>query len=717
MPKPLSDSEILLMFAALAAFVGLARLLGDAATRLRQPQVLGELAAGIIVGPSLLGLIAPAAAREAARGAHILEPVSWIGITFLLALTGMETDFASLRREGRPATFATLGGVIVPLAAGFAYALILPASFAGPHGSRFVFAAFLSLSMSISAVTVIAKVLNDLGQTKRSASKIILAGGIFDETLGWILLAVISGLAAGGGGWGETITIVVKAGLFLAAAALVGRKAVNAILRIVRDRSVIDDAAFTATVVLALAFAAITQAIGLHEVLGAFVFGVIAGTVPRIDRDTIDRVRVMTRGFLVPVFFLFAGMKVDLTQLGHRQTLLIAAGFIAIAILGKIFGCVVGGKIAGMALREAALVGIGMSARGSMEIVLAVLGLSLGILSPTVFSVIVLLSVVTIVVVPAALRIAFKAIPPSDDERKKIERQEQDAAAYTPNVRRVLVPLLPGAQSEIAAEAARALARSKAQTEQQLELVMLRVDGAPAKKSEQLLVEEVAQTDAERPIEIEEQAQVGDSPQTKIGAAFERGYQLAILGVVRSKRSDDCFGRVVNDVIRNAQGDVFVVYADADFDIDRVKSIVVPITGHEHARSAGDLAVALASGLGASVRAVNVLRSAGGDERSGALSELRDRAKVLEVAFEAVTETDAVPGRGILRNLRTSHGDLCILGATDQSRQGSPFFGDTADILLRSAPMPIGLLIVAAANGNGSATGASPSARELRSGA
>lgn len=703
MPKPLSEHEILVMLVALPLFVGLARLCGEIATRLCQPQVLGELLAGVVLGPSVLGLVWHPGMQTLQQAARTLEPVSWIGIILLLALTGLETDLTRLRRELRSAAFTTLGGVVVPFAGGFAFGMVLPAPLVGGHGSRLVFALFLALAMSISAVTVIAKVLVDLRQMRRTASKIILTGGVFDETLGWVLLALISGLA---GGEGNALVVVGKAAAFLAGAALAGRRIVASTLRWVREHSRIDAPAFSATVVLALAFAAVTEALGLHQVLGAFVFGVIASTVPRIDRETIEQLRTMTRGFLVPVFFVFAGLRVDLTQIAHKDVAVVAAAFLAIAILGKLVGCTAGGLAGRMPWREALLVGVGMSARGSMEIVVAVLGLSLGILSPAIFSVIVLLSVVTILIVPSALRFAFRAAPPDEAERARIDREERDAEAYTPNVHRVLVPLLPDASSAVGAEAARALARSKAHASEPLEIVILRSEAAP-RGAEQRLVHETARAGSAQPIEVEERETTGREPVDVVGEAMERGYQLLIVGAPAPKRASTLFGPVVNRLLRAASCDVLVVSSAVELDFNRIRRIVVPFTGKESARAAGDLAIALASGLGASVSAISVVRELPFDGAAAieqlenriraagdAMNELRERAELLEVPFESRILRADVPGDAILRELRARDAELCLLGVTEQSHRGTPFFGDTADLLLRLAPTPVALLVV-----------------------
>ncbi len=722
MPKQLSEHEVLILLVALPLFVAFARLCGEAAVRLRQPQVLGEVLAGVILGPSLMGLVSKPALHAMQHGAQLLEPFSWVGIILLLALTGMEMEFGALRREAKPALSATIGGVIFPFAGGLLLALPLPSSLIGSSGSRVAFSLFLALAMSISAVSVIAKVLTDLGQMRRTASKIILAGGVFDETLGWILLALISGIASAsvrpGGATGSAQTVpillvMLKAVAFLGCAFLFGRRFVSWLLRMVRTYALIDVPVFSITIVLALVFSAITQALGLHQILGAFVFGVIAASVPRIDRATIGQIRVVTRGFLVPLFFVLAGMRVDFTQLAHRDVLPIAAAFIGVAVAGKLIGCTLGGLAGQMRWREALLVGIGMNVRGSMEIVVAVLGLSLGILSPTIFSVIVLLSVVTILVVPSIMRVAFRLVPPSEDERARIEREEQDERAYTPHLRRVLVPVLPRTQSEAGPEFARALTRSKAHADEPLEIIVLRVDkpsndGAPANAAERKLKDESKHAQGDEPINVEEHEAEHERPDDAIVRAAERGgFQLLVLGSSAPRnRSGALFGATIDSVIRKTPCDVLVLSSTVSFQLESVRRIVVPFTGREAARAAGDLALALASGLGASVYAVSIIpqipaESAAAYEQMqrrertarDSLHELEERAKMLDVQLESKVERAPLPARTLLTELQKPDVGLCVLGASEQSTRGTPFFGDTADLVLRYASTPVALLV------------------------
>ncbi|HET9030820.1 MAG TPA: cation:proton antiporter [Candidatus Aquilonibacter sp.] len=720
MPKPLSEHDLLVFLIALPLFVLFARLCGDTAVRFRQPQVLGEVVAGVIIGPTVLGALVHPALASIGPAVKAVEPLSWIGIILLLALTGMESNFASLRNEAVPALLATLGGVVIPLGAGFGYAMLLPASLVGSNGSRIAFAAFVALSMSISAVSVIAKVLADLGQTRRTAAKIILAGGVFDETLGWLLLALISGIASaslrpgGISGSAQTVPVllvVLKTVAFLGASFLFGRRFVSWILRIVRTYAMIDVPVFTVTVVLALLFAAITQALGLHQILGAFVFGVIAGTVPRIDRETIERIAVVTRGFLAPLFFLLAGVRADFTQLAHPGILPVAAGFIAIAVGGKLIGCTIGGLLGRMSWRESLLIGAGMNVRGSMEIVVAVLGLNLGILSPAIFSVIVLLSVVTILIVPSVIRAAFAAVPPSADERDRLEREEQDERSYTPGVRRVLVPMLPRAQSESGAEFARALARSKAHAEQPLDVVILDFEGATERAprdAEQRLRDEAARSESPQPVDVEQATVSNERPDDSILSAAERGgFELIVFGAAPPRGNDGrLFGVTIDRVIRDAPCDVLVLSSAVTFDAAHARTIVVPFTGRESARDAGDLALTIASSLNVTVRAISIVPDVHDQsaavyeqmmrrERSAttALREIEERAQQLGVRFESSVRRASLPAREILRELREPNVGLCVMGANEQSMRGAPFLGDTADLVLRHAATPVALLV------------------------
>jgi nucleotide-binding universal stress UspA family protein len=189
--------------------------------------------------------------------------------------------------------------------------------------------------------------------------------------------------------------------------------------------------------------------------------------------------------------------------------------------------------------------------------------------------------------------------------------------------------------------------------------------------------------------------------------AAQRGYQLVIVGAAAPTRGRRLFTPEINTVIRDAACDVLVVSSSVAFELEHIKRIAVPFTGREPARAAADLAIAFASGVGAGVDAISVVREPpiegsaaleqlerGRTSIANALAELRERAKRFDVPFESEIRTEASPSRTILCALHAREVDLCVLGVTDQSRRGTPFFGDTADLVLRFAPVPVALLVV-----------------------
>src|SRR5215210_2781602 len=318
--KPLGEHELLLFLLQFSLLLVVARSLGLVATRFGLPSVVGELLAGLVIGPSLLGNIAPGLFEglfppEAAQF-HLLEIVSWLGVIMLLILTGLETDIGLIARKGKSAAAISLGGIAVPFATGLGLGFMLPESFLAAPDKRLVFALFIGTAMSISAIPVIAKVLMEMNVIRRDIGQITLAAGMIDDTIGWILLSVVAGLASSGTvsfmSVGSSFLSVV---LVLVLAYTLGRRLVSLLIRTLDNHVGGDSVLITTLMALALTFGAITQALRLEAVLGAFIAGILVGQVKRFD----DRLRHMfeqvTLGVFAPVFFAASGLRVDLGRL------------------------------------------------------------------------------------------------------------------------------------------------------------------------------------------------------------------------------------------------------------------------------------------------------------------------------------------------------------------------------------------------------------------
>src|SRR6266851_9535077 len=362
------------------------RLLGEAMQRIGQPAVMGQLLAGILLGPSVLGALSPELQQALFPGGHeqksMIDAVSQLGILMLLLLTGMETDLSLVRKAGKIALSVSLAGIAIPFLCGILLGEFLPDDMLPDADRRLITTLFLGTALAISSVKIVAMTIRELDFMRRTIGQVTVAAAIIDDTIGWIIIAIILGLAQHGRIELESLAQSVFGTLvFLAASFTIGRRAVSLIIRWANDNLVSDMPVITAILVVMGIMALITHAIGVHTILGAFVAGMLVGQSPILTRHIDDQLRGLITALFMPVFFGLAGLNADLRVLEVPSLLLLSLGFIAIASVGKFSGAFLGGTISGLTWRESLALGWGMNARGSTEVIVATLGLSMGALS------------------------------------------------------------------------------------------------------------------------------------------------------------------------------------------------------------------------------------------------------------------------------------------------------------------------------------------------
>ncbi|HSE83865.1 MAG TPA: cation:proton antiporter, partial [Thermodesulfobacteriota bacterium] len=298
--------DVLILILQVAVLLFTARALGEIARRFGQPAVVGEILAGIVLGPSLLSGFFPALGEwlipQTKLQGYLLEVISLIGVMFLLLITGLETDLALIRRHARTAIGVSYGGIIVTFSSGFLLGLFLPDFLLANKDQRLVFALFVATAMSISAIPVIAKVLMDLNLMRRDIGQTIIAAGMSDDTTGWILLSIVAGLASGQGVTpGGILEEVGKVIAFMVISFTLGRWLVKKSLDFVQDEVTSPDKLLTLVVFFAFAWGAITHALGLEAVLGAFVIGIIFGMMPRLPDSVHHKVESAALGIFAPI--------------------------------------------------------------------------------------------------------------------------------------------------------------------------------------------------------------------------------------------------------------------------------------------------------------------------------------------------------------------------------------------------------------------------------
>jgi Kef-type K+ transport system membrane component KefB/nucleotide-binding universal stress UspA family protein len=445
-----------IFFTQLLLLVLVGRLLGEVMQRLRQPAVMGQLLAGVLLGPSVFGALLPAwqhtvfPDNEAQK--KMLDAVSELGVLLLLLSTGLETDLGLVRRMKRMAIFASAGGMILPFACGVALGWHLPDALLPHPDARLVTSLFLGTALSISSVKVVAMVIREVDYLRRDIGQIILAAAILDDTTGWIIIAAIAGLGASGSiDIGHLSFSLGGTLLFIALCFTVGKRAVAVAIRWINDRFTIEMPVLSAILVITFVLALATDRLGVHTALGAFMAGVMIGQSPILTEQIEARLRGLIVALFAPVFFGVAGLSVDLTILLDWRMLGLVAGLILIASVGKFSGCFLGGRLGGMSGAEALALATGMNARGSTEIIVASIGLSLGVLSQDLFTMIVIMALITTLIMPPVLRRALVRIPLSEQEKARLEKEAAEERDFLPHVERILAAVDGSANGRFAA--------------------------------------------------------------------------------------------------------------------------------------------------------------------------------------------------------------------------------------------------------------------------
>ena len=432
--------------AQLILLLSFGRLIGEGMSRLGQPAIFGQLIAGVLLGPSVFGLLLPQLHAlvfpDTPALKSMIDAVSQIGILLLLLLTGMETNLALVNRRRRAVVSTSLFGIVVPFACGVALAYALPESVLPSAAARLVTALFLGTALSVSSVKIVGMVLLEVGALRRDLGQLILATAILDDTLAWIIIAVISGIALQGTVDLPRIALSIGlTALFLVVSLGLGRRLVARAIRWANDHLTIEVPVITAILVIMLAMALTTDLIGVHTALGAFVAGILIGQSPILTEHIEGELRGFIMAFFSPIFFAVAGLGMDLTSLFDPTLLLFAVAVIVVASLGKFVGALAGGRLGGVGWRELLALAAGLNARGSTEVIVASIGLAMGALTQPLYTMIVAMAVITTMAMPPTLRWMLARAPLGEEEVQRLEREEAEQNESVPKMERALVYL------------------------------------------------------------------------------------------------------------------------------------------------------------------------------------------------------------------------------------------------------------------------------------
>ncbi|HXO04436.1 MAG TPA: cation:proton antiporter [Candidatus Sulfotelmatobacter sp.] len=407
----LTQHDVMIMFLALATLLGTAKLAGELMQKLGQPSVLGEIFAGILLGPTVLGHFRPQIYTflfpSTGSMPIVLETVTTIGVVFFLLTAGLEIDLRSIFRQGKSALLVSFFGVIIPFSLGFLAAGAFPQFLgAGVGASRLIFALFVGTALSISALPVIAKILMDLNLLRTEMGTVVMSSAMFDDLVGWILFSMILGMMNAGSHSFDGVkrTILLVAGFTLLALTVV-RWLIDKILPFIQAHTSWPGGVLGFIFTLTLAGAAFAEFAGIHAVFGAFITGIAVGESTHLRKRTSEHIHSIVTNVFAPFFFASIGLR---TNFVSNFNLSLTAAVIGVACVGKLLGAGWGARLGGMDRRTSWGVGLAMNARGAMEMILGLLALQAGLIRETMFVALVVMALFTSLVSAPAIHFLLR---------------------------------------------------------------------------------------------------------------------------------------------------------------------------------------------------------------------------------------------------------------------------------------------------------------------
>jgi Kef-type K+ transport system membrane component KefB len=694
-------STLAAFFLILAIVMLAARLFGAVAIRVGQPRVMGEVVAGIALGPTLFGALLPDLQSDVFPPDILpfVGVVANLGLIFYMFLVGLELDPAQLRGRMVQAAAISNASVAFPMTLGLIAAVPIY-HLVGPDTKFIAFALFMGVSMSVTAFPVLARILVERRMLKRPVGAMAIACAAIDDVTAWLLIALATTIAVAGTA-GEVLKTLAMAIAFCVFMVVIARRLLGRVSEAYDEAGRVPSGWIAAIFAGVLLSAYATEQIGIALIFGAFVMGMIMPRNAGLTEDVTHRIEDFVVTLLLPLFFAYTGLKTNFGLLDRPEMWLLTIGLIAIAIVGKLVGAMVAARVVGYDWRSSSVIGVLMNTRGLTELIVLNLALEQGVISEALFASLVIMALFTTLMAGPALRL----LDPKNELGEPLEHELEEARQRSDNeFPGIIAPersILVAASSAPALDQLLAIARPLAKSEPRRELILARLlkppRGAAVRgglQTENLLLEQTyAELSAKREQLAEERIAARDvaTITTKAGGDLSRlarteEVDLVLIGGRRPLLGAGVPRGDVGVVLDQAPSDVAVLVAPEGVPLltTAQQSIVVPFGGAEHDWAALELAAWLAS---ATKMQIKLLGAAGATEEPRVTRLLGDAGLLVQhYAGISAQPVIAEPGRdGVLA--AAAGAGILIVGLSERWR--SEGLGETRAAIARAAPGPV----------------------------
>ncbi|AFH50506.1 Kef-type K+ transport system, membrane component [Ignavibacterium album JCM 16511] len=700
--------EILTLLLQLFALLSLAKILAEIAQRFNLPIVVGEIFAGIILGPSLLGNFQ--FYREYflpdSNSINYIDVFVLIGSMLLLFIAGLQTDIKLLKHYSRNAIVITIFSFAVSFL--FTFSLlqfIAPLIFSGFEKSSLL-SLFVSSTLAISAISVVAKVLIDLNFIRRDFGQLAVAIGMIDETIIWIIISVLLGfVSATEFSVNRILYSTIKVIGFIALGTIIGKILISRFIILTQNILKLKYKFISLTFLTIFLFGLIAQFLNLEPVLGAFIAGLIFSQIPGLLDDTIDKIESLTFSVFAPIFFASAGLKVDIRDFADFNILILSLLITIFASFGKAIGAYLSARFISKFNHWLALsLSISLNTRGTIQIIIATIGLATGIISQEIFSAIIIASVISSLSAPIMMKLVIKKIEPSEEEIFRLKKEETFQKSILSKINRVLVPVRLRSDFDVTnIKTIETKLLEKINSKKPLMVTLLTVVSENEKMIAQNFLNNL-QSKLET-LKVDKRIIVSEKPLESILNNLKTGYDLLVVGATEKVNTNDSvINPFIDHLIKLAPCYSLIISSSVKYQNKNLNKILVPVDGSLASKRAAELAFSFSDPEKDEVHLLRVIERKSNNEQlipdltmldrqyeyaKAILDSIKEIGESFQIRTFTRIEVGESPENVILRAANEYEFDLVVIGTEIKPGTEKLYLGPRVERILNNCSCPV----------------------------